>query len=357
MRKAWEPIEVATAEQSATYDEYLDLCKKRGLEPRNVNTYRSKRMRMGLAANQSVSGPTYELPQLPASEDYEGDVEAYYEAVKQITAAKINLVDKPTTIEWTAPDNNWTGIVFVGDIHIGGLIDYRQLEHDLDTINETPGLHVIGMGDYSERFEGAGKLQHAMSGDTVPGSDDQEMLVHHVLGRCTKWVAILAGNHDEFGGGEGVRRLAKRVGASYVSQAGSSLKAVVNAERYVIYLKHQYVGASRISTSNEGRRFWTEWADFENADVTVLAHLHQPDTHQVERKGQTVAHMRGGTYKTVDPWARKGGYCPAYGPSLILLNPHEHEVLPFHGPNWRRGVQMLQHLRESSTQLVHTDLA
>ena len=290
--------------------------------------------------------PEPESEPLPSAADYDGDVAAYYEAVKSVTKAKIGLVDKPTTIEWTAPDDNWCGFVFLGDLHVGGLIDYEQLETDLDDIEATEGLHLVGTGDYADRFEHSGKIVHAMAGDTVPGSDDQELLVVHVLRRCSKWRAVLAGNHDDWGSGEVVRRLARQLKAEYVSQAGCSLKVNVGSERYILYLKHQYTGSSRISTSNESRRFWHEWADWENGDVTVVAHLHQPDTHQVERKGQTVSHLRGGTYKTVDPWARKGGYSPAYGPALVLLNPREHEVIPFHGPQWRRGVQMLGWLRK-----------
>ena len=311
--------------------------------------------RAGQDVVASVRGPRLQRKEerkpepLPSAADYDGDVAAYYEAVKAVTKAKIGLVDKPTTIEWTAPDDNWCGFVFLGDIHIGGLIDYDQLEADIAIIRDTPGLRCILTGDYSERFEGSGKLQHAMAGDIVPGSDDQEILVLYSLsGLAGLTDLVLAGNHDDFGGGEGVRRLAKRLGAVYVTQAGCMFKASVGSEQYVLYIKHQYTGASRISTSNEGRRFWTEFGvagEYTNADVTVLAHLHQPDTHQVERKGNTITHLRGGTYKTVDPWARKGGYSPAYGPALVLLNPREHEVIPFHGPLWRRGVQMLGWLR------------
>ena len=50
----------------------------------------------------------------------------------------------------------------------------------------------------------------------------------------------------------------------------------------------------------------------------------------------------------VDDYAAKGGYEPAYGPSLVLLNPREHVFLPFHGPHWKYGVRFLQFLRSES---------
>jgi hypothetical protein len=349
MARVWTPAETELALMSDTFVAYQEAGGTR-----SEQAWSGKRFRLGLSTSEAYAPPAIEPRDLPDPSDYEGDIAAYYEAVKAVTNAKIRLVDQPIVINWQSPDPNWTGIVFLGDIHIGGLIDYQQLEHDLALIESTSGLFCVGMGDYSERFEGAGKLQHAMAGDTVPGSDDQELLVLYALGQCRSWIAALAGNHDDFGGGEGVRRLAKHLACSYVSQAGACLKITVGSERYVLYVKHQYTGASRISTSNEGRRFWTEFGipgQHENADVTVLAHLHQPDTHQVERKGNTIAHLRGGTYKTVDPWARKSGYTPAYGPSMVIFNPHAHEFLPFHGPNWRYGVAMLKGLRSGAISL------
>jgi hypothetical protein len=344
MTRGWTPEETDLAYRSETFEQYVEAG---GL--REITAWRGKRNRLGLTTSADIP-VVLAPPVLPDSSEYDA-IEDYYQAVKRITQAKIVLVDKPTTEYWTAPDSNWTGIVFLGDIHVGGLIDYGQLERDLSSIEDAEGLYVVGMGDYSDNFERAGKLLHAMSGDTVAGSDDQELLVRHVLGRCGKWLAVLAGNHDDWGSGEGVRRLARSLGGIYVSQAGCSFKITLGNQRYNLYLKHQYTGQSRISTSNDGRRFWTEWPDFENADITVLAHLHEPNTHSVERKGQTVSHLRGGTYKTVDPWARKGGYSPAYGPSMILLNPNEHEVIPFHGPQWRWGVAMLKGLRDGSVTL------
>jgi hypothetical protein len=177
------------------------------------------------------------------------------------------------------------------------------------------------------------------------------MLVRYILGRCSKWIAILAGNHDDWGSGAVTVRLAEHLRSTHVSQAGCSLRLSCGPEQYTLYLKHQYGGSSRNNSSNEGRRLWSEWDDFINADATVVAHLHQPDTHQVQKKGQSVIHLRGGTYKIVDPWARKGGYIPAYGPGLLIFNPRTHEVIPFDGTLWHWGVAMLNALRSGTFAL------
>lgn len=280
-----------------------------------------------------------ELPARPA-----GPIERFYEAVKSHTEAKIELLDREKVINKVLP-GEYVGVVFLGDLHIGGMIDYAQLERDLALIEQTDGLYAVGMGDYSENFQSASKLLKAMAEDVVAGSDDQLQLVAHVMGMTRKWWALCLGNHDGWSGPSGIRRLADMLGAEFLSEAGGVLRIQVGDERYIIYCKHQFRGHSSLNTSNESRRFWNEFPHFENADITVLAHYHQPDTHLKELKGQTVAHMRGGTWKQVDHFAEKLGFESGYGPSLVILNPHRHVVIPYHGPLWRYGVEHLQMLR------------
>lgn len=342
-------------ELCAAHDRYTDYLAAGGM--RSQGTWRTIRSNINAAvafveAVKDAPPPLPERGSLP--------IDRFYEAVKSVTAAQIERQDRPAVVEWTAPEDAYTAIVFIGDIHVGGLIDYDRLERDLDVVRTTPGLYAVGMGDYADHFQDAGKLQHAMAGNTVPDSEDQDELVQHIMGLAgDKWLALLAGNHDEWGGPGSVVRLARHVGAHYVSQAGCSIKIRLGGQKYIGYCKHQWRGHSVISTSNESRRFWLEWNDFENADFTVLAHYHQPDTHQVERKGSTVGHLRGGTYKQIDTHSARLGFTPGYGPSLIILNPYNHEVIPFHGPNWLRGIQFLRWLREKprdeSDLLVFSD--
>lgn len=352
-KDAWTRDLDDAAIRSATYEDFLTriapAVKTRAAWKKHRGKLRSDGITVAhivtlTPAERANSVAVEPPPTIPDREDG-ASIEDYYDSVKAVTAAKIARQDTPSVVEWRAPDDNWTGLVFLGDIHIGGLIEYDQLERDLHLVESTPGLFCVGTGDYADHFEHSGKIQHAMAGDTVPGSEDQDELVHYVLGRTRKWVAVLAGNHDDWAGEGSVRRLAKHLHAPYVSQAGCSLKLKVGGERYVGYAKHTWRGHSVISTSNESRRFWLEWSDFENADFTILAHFHSPDTHEVERKGQTVAHLRGGTYKLNDSHSARGGFLPEYGPALILLNPFSHETLPFHGPSWRRGVEFLRYLR------------
>ena len=304
--------------------------------------------RNALAEQRAKAVVEEAAPQAVALPERSADTEAWYQSVKAYTSQQIARQDRIRTVEVTIPGDQWVGITFVGDIHIGGLIDYDLLEADLGFIEEVDGLFAVGMGDYGNFFGSAGKLAHAMAHDTVPDTTDQLDLCTHILSKCNKWLAVGEGNHDGWAGSRGIERLAENLDAQYFSQAGCAFKVSVGSQRYISYLKHTWRGHSNINTSNESRRFWAEFPEWENADFTVLAHFHQPDTHTVEKKGQSVGHLRGGTYKLVDDYAAKGGYEPAYGPSLVLLSPREHVFLPFHGPHWKYGVRFLQFLRSES---------
>jgi hypothetical protein len=356
----WTREEDDVLRVSSSFEDFRARAHTAGLPERSKSQAHNRKQRIkadGQPVLDWVSGitPMYEL--LPPPESLElperGDraLDEYYALVKQISNVQRLRKEETKTIEWTAPVDGWIGLAFPGDLHIGGPIDYDQLETDLDLIEATDGLWCVGLGDYSNNFQAAQKLLKAMAEDVVPGSEDQMALVAHVMGRTSKWIGILEGNHDTWSGSSGLKALAGNLNCPHISEAGCSLKVMTGRQRYVGYLKHSWKGHSNLNTSNESRRMWNEFPEWENADFTVLAHYHQPDTHQKEIKTQTVVHLRGGTYKSYDPYASKNGYVPEYGIPLVLLNPDAKEIIPFHARNWRRGVEMLGMLR---SQVVMT---
>jgi hypothetical protein len=356
--KLWTPEEDALLNAANSYAEYTSRGGTRSASSCASRRYTLKQQGVDLPewergghaawAKEKVAAGMIEPTGDIALELPERDglpIDRYYSLVKQISDVTRERKAETKVIEWTAPTDGWIGIAFPGDLHIGGPIDYQRLEDDLDLIEATDGLWCVGLGDYSNNFQAAAKLLKAMSEDVVPGSEDQMELVNHVMGRTRKWLAILEGNHDGWSGPAGLKAMATRLNCPFVPEAGASLKITSGSQRYVGYLKHQWKGHSNLNTSNESRRMWNEFPEWENADFTVLAHYHQPDTHQKEIKTQTVAHLRGGTYKSYDPYASKNGYVPEYGIPLVLLNPHEKEIITYHARNWRRGVEHLGWLR------------
>jgi hypothetical protein len=357
----WTREEDDVLRVSFSFEDFRARAHTAGLPERSKSQAHNRKQRIK-ADGQPVldwpSGvtPMYEL--LPPPEALElperGDraLDEYYALVKQISNVQRLRKEETKTIEWTAPVDGWIGLAFPGDLHIGGPIDYDQLEADLDLIEATDGLWCVGLGDYSNNFQAAAKLLKAMSEDVVPGSEDQMALVAHVMGRTTKWVAILEGNHDTWSGSAGLRALAQRLDCSFISEAGCSFKLTTGSQRYVGYLKHSWRGNSNLNTSNASRRMWNEFPEWENADFTVVGHFHQPDTHAKEIKTQTVTHLRGGTYKIYDAYASKNGYVPEYGIPLVLMNPDKKQHIGFHARDWHFGIWVLNQLRETGGPML-----
>jgi hypothetical protein len=361
--RLWTPDEDAELNAVSSYAEYASrggtrsagscasrrcILKQQGVEVPHWErgghaAWAKERVAAGMQLESSARVQLESQLELPERDGL--PIDRYYSLVKQISDVTRERKAETKVIEWTAPTDGWIGIAFPGDLHIGGPIDYQRLEDDLDLIEATDGLWCVGLGDYSNNFQAAAKLLKAMAEDVVPGSEDQMELVAHVMRRTTKWLAILEGNHDTWSGSAGLKKLSQHLGAVHIAEAGCSLKVTTGHQRYVGYLKHQWKGHSNLNTSNESRRMWNEFPEWENADFTVLAHYHQPDTHSKEIKTQTVTHLRGGTYKSYDPYASKNGYVPEYGIPLVLLNPHEKEIITYHARNWRRGVEHLGWLR------------
>lgn len=337
-----KPVSDQEREIAQTYSTYHEAVEVGGFT-RSYQSWSS--LRKPLSAS-TIRADAEEVLQLQLPSRGEMDPQQFLDAVKAVTELKRQQMDRITEIPVTLEGGQWVGIVFLGDIHIGGLIEYDLLERDLSVLQQTDGLYAVGTGDYGDFFGSQPKLSHAMSESTLPSSEDELMLVTYLLDIARgKWIAVGAGNHDDWGGVAAVEHLAKSLGTAYFSQAGAALKITVGSERYVGYVKHQWQGHSNISTANESRRFWQEFAEWENADFTVLAHYHQPDTHVRQFKGQHVSLLRGGTYKTNDYYAQKAGYVPDYGPSIVLLSPDEHKCVTIHGPDWLYGVELLGHLR------------
>ena len=56
----------------------------------------------------------------------------YYQLVKAMSSVTLERREREKVIEWEAPEDNYLGIVFIGDLHIGAPIQYDLLEDDLN---------------------------------------------------------------------------------------------------------------------------------------------------------------------------------------------------------------------------------
>lgn len=327
------------------YEEFRELHPHRGW-----NSYRFKRAR--LIEQQTRATPDDTAPEplaSPRPEPRQADWEALFASLENAEVARSRLSPTDEVAHVTAPDPLSFGVAFMSDIHAGAQgVDYPRFARDLATIADTDGLGVIVNGDLWENAKHMSKAGSALYHGLFNSPREQ---FYYTLTRFTpirdKILAIAGGNHDARDGQAGIDRLpdlCQRLGTVYFSERGGTLYLTVGQQEYVIVVKHQYGGQSKINKSNSARRMWTEWPHaWESADVIALAHLHEPDLHQTMQRGRDVVWLRSGTFKTHDEWAESRGYKPSYGVPIVVFSPSARKMIPF--ADFEAGVRYLRMAR------------
>jgi len=275
--------------------------------------------------------PTLDVKPEPTPEQWE----ILFQALEATNEARGDLSPDMKRTTFTAPDALPLGVAFLSDVHAGASgVRYDLFKRDLDLIRNTDGLYVCGNGDYLEGIKPQAKNGTALYSGLFNDPQEQLAYIVHRMRICKgRWLCVGAGNHDQYdavyAGISRLPQLAHDLGAPYFSEAGGEVKVILGGETYVLIVKHQWAGQSRLNTSNSARRAYDEYPTVDTADVIALGHLHYPDLQQVPRKGQIVTYLRSGSYKTHDGWAESKGFRPMYGVPVCVLMPDRHKVVAF----------------------------
>ena len=269
--------------------------------------------------------------------DEDEDVRDYWEAQKRALAAhqrrlerKSNRIIRHTTDDPEQP----FGIFFFGDTHLGSsgiLADRMEQEFELmRQACETLGARMVFMGDAIENSKIHGKAAPATYEQAFGPATQIDIAELLFSPLAPYFIAFLEGNHDSRDAAQGgigwLHQFAKRIGVPYVSEAGCSIHLTHGFQRYLIFARHDWRGKSQINKSNSLRRFWQEYPDWENADVGVLAHLHEPLYESVQQRGQRVHWIRTGSLKVHDAYAARGGFTPEPGTATVIFWPNERRI-------------------------------
>jgi hypothetical protein len=295
-------------------------------------------------APQEPGGPSLTV-RLPATTDEWWDYLRHAEA-SDAKALALSTTQQQTT--WTAPDGGLpVGIVFHGDWHVGSSgTDYAALDESLALIRDTPGLWVVGMGDYMEGVTFYEKARGSLYTGAYNNPEAQEMSVRlraEVVRE--KWLAFIAGNHDEMQARHtGVSRtdkIAADLGCPHFGEGGGTIFATVGAQRYAIGVRHHF-GSKAASVP---RRMMDEWPEWDRLHVAVMAHLHFNEVQRVSRNGGRCWGLRSGTFKVKDAYADKNGFRPEMGTPMVILLPDVERVYAFAGDDFALGRMTLEVLR------------
>lgn len=298
------------------------------------------------------SMPTVEFPVLkePPAMGWSGDyLDAIIQAQEQMEKHDTSQTKVPVHIHEDLP----YGVCFSGDWHIGGRgTNHKLLREYFDLWKATPGLGVVGMGDYTEMFVGKmsaiGVKEHVMPPDMqIAAAMD---LIQSEL--ADSLICLLKGNHDNWAGeyANYVQLLAQRIhpkgkdkpGIPYLG-IGGELMLTVGQTEYRIAAWHRYPGAGAVNKGNNQRR---ASVDHNGPDVVALAHLHY-QYGEMSRNGDVdQVRCRSGAMKVVDEHSRDaaGNIFPDTRMPLVIFHPRQKQMLYY--ADFRDGLEHLIYLRK-----------
>jgi hypothetical protein len=245
------------------------------------------------------------------------------------------------------------GVVFSGDWHIGGRgTDHSLLKEYLYLWKRTPGMKLVGMGDYGELFMGKlariGVEEHIMPPDMqIAAAKD---LIQSEL--SDSLIALLKGNHDNWAGhyNNFVMALAQQIhptgaarpGIPYLG-IGGEIMLTVSEVTYRLACWHRYPGAGAVNKGNNQRR---ASVDHNGPDVTALAHLHH-QYGELSRNGEVdQVRCRSGALKVSDEHSRDaaGNIFPDTRMPMVVFHPKQNRKLYY--ADFREGIEHLIYMRK-----------
>lgn len=273
------------------------------------------------------------------------DVDAYFNQLKALNAAAMNLEQKQTRANISIADDKPVGIAFWSDWHVGAKgINYEQLDADTELIAQTDGLHVFGLGDYKDN---ASALVHANSTlETIAPTDMQDMIVQRIFKRTAgRHCITIRGCHDDWdkrnANKDFVQSICDITGAVNLWHGGI-VNLSVGDEEYRIGARHKFKFESNLNTTNSQRNFINENG---HCDIVAVAHKHYCEIQDTRRMGQETIYLRSGSYKQYDEFGQKlAGYEGIYGVPVVILYPDRHYMMPVQ--DLRKAVEMLNELRK-----------
>lgn len=381
--REWSEDEDRILLASGSYDEYAAKTAGAGVRTRNREAVRSRRYELkqkGVAIpewargaqarrytptgerleSNPESGPESEPESIGFRDRLEDeDTRDYWEAQKRAIAAHQRRIDRHSNrviSHTTSEPEQPFGLFFFGDTHIGsnGILAER-MEREFEAMRqacETLGARLVFMGDAIENAKIIGKAAPAVYDQGIPPSPQRDVADLLFRPMAPYFVAFLEGNHDSrdaHSGGIGwLQTFAADIGVPYVSEAGCAIHLTHGFQRYTIYAKHDWRGKSQINKANSLRRFWQEYPEWDNADLGVLAHLHEPLYESVQQKGRRVHWIRTGSWKVYDHYAEKNGYSPEVGVAVVIFWPNERRITV--SLDLEDGIAMLADARRRSTE-------
>jgi hypothetical protein len=289
------------------------------------------------------------------------DDEEFLEAVANMAGTVLARDTQENEVDVELPGDKPVALAFSGDWHFGNRgTDYRALYSDIEVLSETPGVYVIGMGDYIDNYKvGMGKVTAGMYDAVLPSPEDQERGAQALLNQLApKLLAATLGCHLDWekqtNGTDPLRRMLKDIqnelGARPANMGyGGVIRIHLAGQTYSGLARHKYGNSAGTNSMGQQRKATTDYPVSGLWDFIALGHLHFNDLQKRSLAGRDQVWVRSGSYKVLDSYGQRiGGLMGEPGVPILILLPNEHRIIPFYGGDLGIALRVLEGLRNGS---------
>lgn len=324
--------------RASEYASINEMARVENLNRRSL-TRKLNKLR-ALVGDDEEPAPDFQIADLPDADLPVEDIISRMKAVSS-QAIKANEARKliPISIKIDGP----YGIAHFGDPHIDNYAcDWHQLETDVNTVRNTPGLFAGNVGDTHDNWVGRLSGLYAHN----PNTRGEVKKLIEWLATSVPWIYWLAGNHDLWhGGGDILDFLKKSRGAAEPWRARLSLVSP-NGKSVRVNAAHDHKGTSMWNEMHAQLRAVKVGA---KDHIFVAGHRHTSG-YMVSKCPSTglLSHLlRVSGYKRVDDHAIVNGFEDArIRPSSMTI------INPFYGDDDPRLVRVELDVQEGAEVLT-----
>jgi hypothetical protein len=336
----WQEEAIQLRNEDKTYPEIAEILGSKYGEAFHPEQIRGACRRRGATEKIKKSRVTFEDRKTVT----QADVEAYIEAMIALQEAEKAIDTRQVTATIDLDESKPVGIAHSGDWHVGSKgTDYRLFQQDLGLMLDTPGLYIVGQGDYKDNYI-AGTPTGGATGQVVQPEQQDEVVLYFMRRLKERLLALLRGCHDHWSKKQGdtdfVAQCAKEANAVNFWHGGT-LTLKLGAQSYKEHVRHRLRFESSLNTTNAMRRMFEFYGE---ADIAAGAHLHNPEVNERHLQGGYRIMLRCGSYKVWDDHGQQFGYGKGRpGVPLVILFPREHRMIAHR--DLRTGIEHLKALR------------
>lgn len=276
-------------------------------------------------------------------EDYDADI---WDEMKKKSTKYIEQFNEKSKVEIKIDKNCYILHVPIGDIHLGHEgVDYTTAEYHAKLCGSSEYVLAYNIGDSIDNFIKASILSAIINQTTTP-VQQIKLLQQYLNFFNGTMVLMISGNHSDWS--------TKLTGLDWLEGFTQQNKIAYSPNEFnitfnlcgIVYkfkFRHKYKFSSHMNPTHKTKQMLRNSEYI--FDVGCVAHDHEVAMEMSYMYGEPKMHIRCGSYKVADPFAKEIGYNNSKSVlPCFITSPFEKKIIPF----WdlKEGIKYVEFLNK-----------